>query len=109
MKNPVNTVLHKIKPKLLHLKYSRLKRTKWCIKVRILIIKNTLEKFNFLKEKPEYSSSLFPKTLLITGIRKYAINKVDAALIPPELEKKSMVSPNKKLKNIKTVSNFLTG
>jgi hypothetical protein len=46
---------------------------------------------------------------LITGILINAINKVAAALTPPEFAKKSIHKPKRKLKSKKVLSNFFTG
>lgn len=73
------------------------------------MILNDLKNFNFLNEKVVKSRSVFPKTPFITGNLTYAIKSVAAALTPPELEKKSIDNPNKKLKSKKLESNFFTG
>lgn len=52
---------------------------------------------------------LFPITLFKTGILIKAINKVAAALIPPESENTSMHNPIKKLKTRIMASSFLKG
>jgi hypothetical protein len=59
--------------------------------------------------KSKKSKSFFLKIVLKIGSLKYAINNVAAALIPPVSEKKSMQSPNRKLRNMKIPFSFLSG
>ena len=59
--------------------------------------------------KSKKSKSTFLNNDVKRGSLKYAISRSEAALIPPELEKKSIQSPNKKLRNKNKPRSLLRG
>ena len=56
-----------------------------------------------------YSNSLLSNIPFRTGILIKAMNRVAAALVPPELEKISIKSPKKKLSRINELSILFNG
>ena len=105
----VKIVLERMVSISVNLKYSKLKRTKWCVKVIIAIKLNNFKKSSFIILNTGKSISDFLVKALIIGNLKYATHTVAAAFTPPESKKKSLLRPNKKLKiNNKPLSR-LTG
>jgi predicted hydrolase (HD superfamily) len=105
----VKIVFFRILRKSLKLKYSSENIIKWCITVNVVMYKNILSKGIDLILNNTKSTSDFLKIAFNTMSLINAINKVAAALIPPESEKKSIERPSRKLKIKNKLLSFFRG